>query len=139
MLQTAAWGVVIACDVRVCTLFHLGDEPRQLQVGLKPFGHLRSGVFVNTRVSVNIVCKHEGAVHRGRTRCTSQTARVAHIGSMCSSRIRGVRELSKKGQCLQLRRCLQMVVGLTDVRYDSRDQWDEQLSAGRFDHSPMAV
>jgi hypothetical protein len=85
-----------------------------------------------------MACKHEGAVHRGRTRCTSQTARVTLIGSVCSSRIIELSELSK-GHCSQSRRCLQMVVGLTGTRYNPRGQWDEHLSAGRFDHSPMAV
>jgi hypothetical protein len=70
-----------------------------------------SCVFVNTKVSANIASKHEGAVHRGRARGTSRTARVALIGSMCSTRIRELSELSK-GECSQSRRCLQMGVEL---------------------------
>jgi hypothetical protein len=63
-------------------------------------------VFENTKVSVNIACKHEGAMHEGRARCTSRTARVALIGSKCSTRVREVSELSK-WHCSQSRHCCQ--------------------------------
>jgi hypothetical protein len=73
--------------------------------------YLGSCAFVNTKVSVNIACKHEGAVHRGQARCPSRAARVALIGrSRCSTRIRQVSELNK-GHCSQSRHYLQMVVG----------------------------
>jgi hypothetical protein len=53
-----------------------------------------SCVFVNTKVSVNIACKHEGAVRGGRARCKSRTARVVLSGSMCSTRIKELSQLS---------------------------------------------